>query len=273
MKKSLKDILVVSDMDGTLLNENKELLKGNIESIKLFTSLGGKFTVATGRLVESVLKYPELTGLITPGITSGGSVIYDFYNNGIIHNEVLPKMISHNVMNDMMRRFPYISILVAGSDTKFYQVAPSKAAQKLFDEEKMSFYVRAQDDLPPDWNKMLFAGQPDQMAEVEEFLNSLGYPGVSFIATERHYVEMMPEGVSKGSALKKLCDIMNVDIQNTIVIGDYYNDVEMMKEAGKAVAMSNAPSEVKMIADAITDGNCNQCGVGQYLYKIVQDYS
>ena len=52
----------------------------------------------------------------------------------------------------------------------------------------------------------------------------------------------MPSGVSKASGLHDLCALMSKSMKNTVVIGDYYNDLEIMREAGYAVAVANAPA-------------------------------
>ena len=62
----------------------------------------------------------------------------------------------------------------------------------------------------------------------------------------------MPSGVSKASGLHDLCALMSKSMKNTVVIGDYYNDLEIMREAGYAVAVANAPAEVKAAADHVT---------------------
>jgi hydroxymethylpyrimidine pyrophosphatase-like HAD family hydrolase len=82
---------------------------------------------------------------------------------------------------------------------------------------------------------------------------------------------MMPKGASKGTALSDLCSLLGVPIGNTYAIGDYYNDIEMMKYAGHAVAVDNAPDEVKAVANEIADSNDNG-GVGQFLYRLIQKY-
>ena len=63
---------------------------------------------------------------------------------------------------------------------------------------------------------------------------------------------------------------MNHSQKKTIVIGDYYNDLEVMREAGHAVAVANAPAEVKASADEVTTCTCSEGAVGEYLYQLVQ---
>ena len=69
----------------------------------------------------------------------------------------------------------------------------------------------------------------------------------------------MPSGVSKASGLHDLCALMSKSMKNTVVIGDYYNDLEIMREAGYAVAVANAPAEVKAAAHYIKGAAANMC--------------
>ena len=62
---------------------------------------------------------------------------------------------------------------------------------------------------------------------------------------------------------------MSKSMKNTVVIGDYYNDLEIMREAGYAVAVANAPAEVKAAADHVTTCTCAEGAVGEYLYSLI----
>ncbi|MDL2254119.1 Cof-type HAD-IIB family hydrolase [Ruminococcaceae bacterium OttesenSCG-928-I18] len=271
MIRSLQDILVVSDMDGTLLTDDKQLMASTLESIRLFTSLGGRFTVATGRSVESVSRYAELVPLLSPAILTGGTVIYDYEQNRSLKSATLPKLIAKNALQDVLGRFPKAGTMVFAANTQIFQVQASPYAQVLFDQESVGFHVRPLEELPPDWNKVLFAAEPEKINEIEEYVRGRPYPGVYFIHTGPIFFEIMPQGVSKGSTLSELCALLDVSLENTIVIGDYYNDLEMMDVAGYSVAMRNAPADVSFEADEICQSN-NEGGVGQYLYELVKRY-
>ncbi len=271
MIQSLKDILVVSDLDGTLLTDDKKIASSTLESIRLFTMLGGRFTVGTGRCVESIEGYRELCSMLSPAIANGGTVIYDFQNRVALKNVSLPKKIAQKIMQDVHGKFPHVGSMVFATDFRCYQVDASAYGQILLDDEGISVCTRPFEDLPADWNKALFAGAPESLKEVEQYLKDKAFPGVYFVNTAPIYYEIMPQGISKGSSLRELCTLLNVPLEHTIVIGDYYNDLEMMKEAGYAVAMSNAPPEVSLQADEVCRTN-NEGGVGHFLYDLVKRY-
>lgn len=82
-----------------------------------------------------------------------------------------------------------------------------------------------------------------------------------------HSVDIMADNVSKKEALKSLCSYLNIDLNDTIGIGDGLNDLEMFKVVGYKVAMANAEEEIKKMADTTTSSN-NESGVAKALYKI-----
>lgn len=271
MGETIRDILVVCDMDGTLLASDQSIPLCNLETIRLFTAMGGKFSVATGRTVASVQLYPELAELLAPGIACGGCVLYDFPNDKPLKNVIIPHLAARQVLRDVLYKFPQAGAMVMGTDMQLYQVRPAPMLDCLIHDEKMSIFHRPYEELPDEWNKVLFAGNPDTLVGIAEYVNTRTYPGVHFVNTSTRYFEAMPKGVSKASALQELCELQGVPAQNTYVIGDYYNDVDIMKQAGHAVAVSNAPRDVKKLADEVTGSN-DEGGVGQFLYKLIEQY-
>ena len=74
----------------------------------------------------------------------------------------------------------------------------------------------------------------------------------AFIRSERTLYEILPPGIHKGTALEKLCELLAVDPRRTVAVGDYNNDVGMLRTAGVGVAVANASPEAKAAADYIT---------------------
>lgn len=271
MIPGLQEILVVSDMDGTLLSSEAKLLRSNLEMVRLFTMLGGNFTIATGRVAESMRGYPELAKVMAPGITSGGCVLYDFRIDMPLKSAVLPKMMARKALLDIREAFPKAGAVVFGADCRQYQVYPSAEAEILFAEEEISYLVRPEEALPADWNKLLFAAPPQTIREMMSYVDGRNYPGTYFVAASPIYLELMPQGVSRGNALFELCELLRIPVKNTIVIGGHHSDIDMMKKAGYAVAMQNAPKEVCLVADEVTALN-DDGGVGQFLYKLIKQH-
>ena len=86
--------------------------------------------------------------------------------------------------------------------------------------------------------------------------------------TNSDFLEMMPSGYDKSSAIDALAKLFNVKLSQIMAIGDDYNDVTMLKRAGCSVAMANAVEEAKAVAKYITDTNNND-GVAKAIKKFV----
>ena len=99
-------------------------------------------------------------------------------------------------------------------------------------------------------------GRDDELAAIEKVLRA--HPladGFDFIRSERTLLEILPKGVTKGLALIKLTEYLNVDIANTVAIGDFDNDVAMLKTARLGIAVANASKSAMEAADAVTVSN------------------
>jgi HAD superfamily hydrolase (TIGR01484 family) len=88
------------------------------------------------------------------------------------------------------------------------------------------------------------------------------------------YLEVVPRGMSKGEAVKMLCGVLGVEIENAVVVGDAANDLAMLKAAGIGVAMGNGTDEVQAAADYITTRDNNHDGVAEvadkFFYEAVE---
>ena len=255
MIESLADLLVVSDMDNTLLTAKGGVPSCNRVTIQLFCELGGRFTVATGRPVESVRAALGDLPLSCPAITCGGSVLYDM-----------------QVIETVMSQFADIGVEIMVEDGRLYIVQANRYTQAHVQEEKMHSVLCPLDQVPDNWAKVVFAADPVTLASLQSFCASIPMEEMYFLHTNLMYYEIMPAGVSKAQALRRLCAMQNIPMENTVVIGDYYNDIDLMRAAGHAVAVGNAPTEVKLVADEVVS-TCRNGGVGEYLYSLIRKYT
>ncbi len=269
MIRSLQDILVVSDMDNTLLTAENGIPDVNRVTMRLFKEMGGRFTIATGRTIESAGRHLESLSLSAPAILYGGGVLYDFEHDIRIRNTLLSKAAARRAIFDVMARFPSVGVEVMTDNGGISIVRANEYTYRHTLYERLAYRMAPLEELETEWNKVLFADEPETIKKVEQFLDPRRYPGVDFIATSSNYYEILPAGTTKGGALRELCTYMGIPLENTIAIGDYYNDVELMKTAGYSIAVRNAPTEVKLAANAVT-GSCLDGGVAQVLYGLVR---
>ncbi len=272
MVKKISDLLVISDLDNTLLTAKDGIPNYNIEMINKFQSLGGKFTVATGRTVEAVSRYLSQVQFNTPAITYNGGVIYDFESNSTLYKAVLPDS-AKLALDLILENFPDVGCEVMCDNFRIYFIKENEYTYWHRVDEQLSYICADLSQIQNKWIKVLFADNNSRLLELQEFCkNNIHYEDIEFVMTNSIYFEMMPKNITKGKALKTLCDLTKIQITNTIAIGDYYNDVEILKIAGLSVCVDNAPDEIKKLCH-ITVPSCLDGGVGHLLAQIINSYT
>ena len=98
-------------------------------------------------------------------------------------------------------------------------------------------------------------GNSNDIQKLEEELEGANLSSISYYRSKDTYMEIVNNQVSKLGALSFLCDEYGVALENTLAIGDNFNDMPIIIHAGKGIAMGNAPDEVKQAADCVTDTN------------------
>ena len=265
---NIKDILVLSDIDNTLLVADKGIPEYNIQMIKKFQELGGNFTIATGRSLESVSHYLDRIELSAPAIIYNGGVIYDFKNKMYIVKEILPES-AEKALKIIRENFPDVGIEIMCDNNRLYMIRENAYTFKHVEDEKLSYVCADISSVKNNWIRVLFADRNSRLLELQEFCKTLPFDDIEFIMTGTVYFEMVPKGISKGAGLKKLCDAMNIDIKDTVAIGDYYNDIEILQMAGLSVCVDNAPQDIKDICHAVVP-KCMDGGVGHLLAQIIK---
>ena len=250
-----KDLVLCSDLDGTLIDENNVISKENIEAIEYFRAHGGKFMIATGRVPEAV--YNTLGALKTdfPCICHNGCSVYDLNRNEYEETISLDDgavSVAKEIMN---------SSLSSGVEVMTIKgicvVKRTPATDFHIQFEKVDFITSDKiENAPKPWFKILFAQSPEETEMIKErFLNSSHNKTYNLQKTHSLYYEIFNKNASKGAALTKLCKKHKIDLKNVIAIGDNENDISMLSVAGKSAAVSNASDIVKRHADIITRSN------------------
>ncbi len=272
MKKTLKDLLVVCDIDNTLLTAEMQIPSCNVEMIRLFCALGGNFTIATGRTLESAKQAVSELEINAPAIVYGGAMVVDLHSKEVLEQTTINHREARRLIDDVLGRFPKVGVEIMTATGDIYVVNPSAYIEKHIQDENLTCYYAPLDEMECEWLKVLFADSPKMLQRISAFVADRYYYELKPIMTNHIYYEIMPEKASKGEALKTICRKINFPLENTVAIGDYYNDIELMKTAGYSVAMGNAPTEVKLIANEIT-GDCRDGGVASYLYYLIKHYA
>ncbi len=264
---SLKDILVISDMDGTLMTKEFFLPKYNVEKINEFISKGGNFTLATGRSYASAVPYVGSYNLIFPVVLFNGGMIYDFNKKEILYQRVLDNS-SYDLITYIMNNYPDVGVEVADATHMHIIKNNDHIIHHTINANAPYKFSKLNNDYV--WNKVLFTDTPEQINKLHEELSQIKQDAFDIVKSADVHIEFLPKGINKGEGVKKLCEITGFDISRVYCVGDYYNDFEMLKVAGTAVCPENAPDDIKNICNIVT-GPVEEGAVGQLLDKIMKE--
>ena len=257
MKKTKKfeGILICTDLDGTLLRDDKTISRENIEAIEYFKSEGGYFTFVTGRMPSFVSKMYNAINPNAPfGCINGGG-IYDAEQNKYLWSMPLGDGVKE-LIDSVSVQLPQVAMQV-NTKNEIYFLNDNSAMVRFRRVTGVANITKKFEDITEPILKIVFADENEErILNVEKILKS--HPkadNFDFIRSERRLYEILPKGVSKGSLLLKLANLLGVEREKTIAVGDYNNDVSMIKCAKIGYAVSNATDAVKAVADRVTVSN------------------
>lgn len=248
-------LVLVSDVDGTLIDENNNVPKENVEAIEYFRAHGGKFTLATGRIPDALLSVVTGINIDFPCICHNGCSIYDMYKRKYVLSIELDKN-AEKVAEDIMKLSPVSGVEVMTPEG-IYVIKQTQATDFHLSLEKISGkYVDCFGDIDVPWFKILFAQSDEETGIInEKMLESKWKKDYTIIRTHKFYYEIFNKNASKGNALQSLCKQFGIDLKNVISIGDNDNDVSMIEMSGIGAAPENAYDRVKAKAQIITKNN------------------
>ena len=127
--------------------------------------------------------------------------------------------------------------------------------------------------LEPHPTKLLMTGEPTQMHETEQELLRILGNRMDIFRSAPFFIELVPKGIDKAQSLTRLLKVLNLTPEDMMAFGDGYNDISMLKLAGRGVAMANAVDEVKAAAKCTTRSNEEDgvaAAIEKYCYNTVK---
>lgn len=265
--------ILFTDLDGTLLKDDKTVSEKNCEAIRRMLDAGHYVVVATGRPVKSGFEVVKRLGLTMPGcymIAFNGAVIYDCSADCTLAERTVP--------------IEYVEYLFA--EAKEYGIhAQTYSKTHLIaqsQDEELEFYVRTTRmpykitdnifaSLESEPNKVLLASldEPEKLIRFQKDHREWEKGRCNSFFSCREYLEYCPKNTDKGSGIRFLCEFLNVKPENTYAVGDERNDIPMIQAAGTGIAMINGVSEAKEAADYITEYDNEHDAIAEVIDRFI----
>lgn len=256
--------IFITDLDGTLLTDTKEITKNTKQAIIKLREQGHLFAVATGRPFPSSLgSIPELETLFDFGIFNNGANVYDF-KDGEIHDKFPLSDASIRSIVETYRPLNANPILFSG-DVMYcdYEDIYTKKVSSFLNVQYGDILEHLQDS----HEKIIFSAFGETMDVIEQF--ALDNPSNEYRAfkSQSELFEFMDPRVNKWNGIEYYLTKHNLDPVHVITFGDNDNDIEMVENAHLGYAMYNATDAVKNVSNETTHSN-NDEGV----YHIIKGY-
>lgn len=240
--------LIATDMDGTLLDENGHLPNGFTDILDRLRSKNIKLVVASGRPYYTLQTNFGPIGRYLSFICENGALVVD--NNEIIYKSLLDKDIVQNIIKEA-KKVKENALVVCAPNCAYIE---NYSEESLAEIQKYYTTINIVDDLSKVDDDIIKISICN-LEGTNNIADSKFKDDLHIVSTAAIWTDMMNNGVNKGIALKNLMDTDNISRDETMVLGDYYNDIEMLAQAEYSFVMENAPEDMKQHGKYIAASN------------------
>lgn len=265
-----KKMLVV-DIDGTLVNDEKEITKKTLEKLHMMIDEGHYVVIATGRPTKGVKKIAKKLNFDNKGgyvVSFNGARVVDWKSEEVLYEKSLENKFIPEIL-EKVREYDLGFVtydkdhIIAGTDVDEYMSLESKITD-ISVKEPDDFFEYVNFDV----SKCIITCDPKIAGEFESKFQEMSRGRYEVYRSADFFIDVVAKGVDKYSAVEELAKKLGVDHRDVICCGDSYNDISMIEGAGIGVAMGNAVDEAKSVADYVTLSN-NDDGIAKVIDKFV----
>jgi Cof subfamily protein (haloacid dehalogenase superfamily) len=258
--------LVVADVDGTLLNSQHALTAATRKTLLALQRGGIAFTLATGKILPSVSDIIRQLELSQPLILSNGALV-QLPDGTVLFEDPIPQHCLSSLISE---------VTAHGLDYALYMPNVIFVPRNTFNTMLL---VEFGDPFPVEANPMDLTGKnfckllilerddPTRLERMESLLNERYGDAIKAKRSVPGMLEVFNSNTSKSVALQKIASHLGLSLDQIMVIGDSYNDLDMFRVAGTAIAMGNAPLPVKQMAH-ISVGSNDEDGIATFLNEL-----
>lgn len=245
--------LVVCDMDGTLIGNDEVLSHLAVKMVDALKQKRIAFTIATGRVEAMADTYVEKLGITIPYILCNGVTLrtaQEIFQRNVVPVKGLRPLFQQ--ADDMGMSLVYS---IRGKEW-VHKITPwIEHQQKTFDRYHDVHLLTEEEWEMLEIDKLMIMDdvRKGAIAIIEEMCHDLP-DSYGYTRYTNKSVEVVHKDSTKGSALRFLTNLLDVDIENVLAIGDHRNDMEMILEAGVGASVGNGIPEVKAVADYVSRG-------------------
>jgi Cof subfamily protein (haloacid dehalogenase superfamily) len=262
--------LIALDLDDTLLDSRLDISRANIEAVAAAEEAGIEIVLASGRNLRSMRKYVLALGLDRPGnylVCSNGAETLEAQSGKPVERLRLSEAFCHEAvpviesqgfswqvyLEDRIYASEMTEWAVLDQRLSGLPLLPALPLDELFKQGQIKFVI---------------PGDPERIAELEGILAAAFKDRAVVVTSKPYFLEILPLGADKGSALGRLAAKLGIDMDSVMAIGDAMNDLGMIRAAGWGCAPANARDEVKKAARVLSSKTNEEDAVADLIYSV-----
>ncbi len=253
--------LIATDMDGTLLTDEKKITQKDFDAIQLAAARGIKFILATGRMYEAAKPYADALKLDVPLISYNGALVKGSRSGEVLFESFMDPELAYEVLQYCQKFRLHVQAYWGGEvytdrlneDSRWYSKIINKPVleigERLFNEKHKVY-------------KLLIMTDPETVNPIWLDLGQRFTGRIDLTSSAQNFLEIISPGINKWNAVKHLADTWHIRQSEIMCIGDSLNDLSMIENAKVGVAVANAHPDVRFHAQHIVADN-NSGGVAE----------
>ncbi|MGQ9492786.1 MAG: Cof-type HAD-IIB family hydrolase [Anaerolineae bacterium] len=263
--------LIVCDLDGTVLTHDDNLRPVVYEAMQAVVDAGVWITISSGRGYQMLKPFLGSLPLNAPVIGCNGGLIFDPITRQVLYLQPMSLPLAHEMIRLVQQDELGLRVYLDDMETmlEYRTVHPAFVLVR-------DGIVVGQDIDPatvltrPPHKLVVYSQSPETTPAVVTRLQKYVGDQAHVVASNRQIIEIITPGISKATGMSRVAKYLGVTREETIAIGDGDNDVEMLEWAGLGIAMGNASSAAKAVADWIAP-SVEEDGVASALQRFVLD--
>lgn len=246
--------LVVSDIDGTLVDKQKRVTPATEEAVRRLEAAGIGFTVISARPMSGIVPIAETLAIDAPMAAFNGGIIFD-RTGEVREHHVIAQTVAEGVMriaaDAPVDVWVFADNIWYASTDQGTHVGSERLASNQVPVITSDFA-----DLLDHADKVTFVSDDHAMlADLAERCKAAHGDDATIAQSQVYYLDVTALAANKGDGLMALARSFGERLESVAVLGDQFNDVPMLTRAGLAIAMGNAPDGVKAVAHQVTTAN------------------
>jgi len=268
--------LFFTDLDGTLLTDEKQISPKTLEAIDAYISAGNKFIITSGRPFNNIREVAKRTGLDKYQdlllICYNGSVIYDCgLEKPLVDLRLDPRDALHIIdtaeaMGLHCQTYSSTKVICRRHDPESDYYAKQTQMEFVYDRD-----ILAHLDEAPHKALAISLDDRDKLEQLKEKLAPWMEGKLATVFSCPQYLEFVDYRSGKGNAVRYVCGLYNVPVSQAYAAGDANNDFSMLAAAGNSIAMINGSDEVKAVSSIITAQDNNHDGLAEILFRLAKE--